>query len=64
MNQHLYRLGRPKSRRPQAVLQTVTLFYIHCDMQVCVTRKLIGMNLLLYTVEGKLSKKAIAVIRD
>jgi hypothetical protein len=22
--------GRPKSRRPQAVLQTVTLFYIHC----------------------------------
>jgi hypothetical protein len=23
--------GRPKSRRPQAVLQTVTLFYIHCD---------------------------------
>jgi hypothetical protein len=22
--------GRPKSRRPQAILQTVTLFYIHC----------------------------------
>jgi hypothetical protein len=23
--------GRPKSRRPQAILQTVALFYIHCE---------------------------------
>jgi hypothetical protein len=26
--------GLPKSRRPQAVLKTVTLFYIHCGYTI------------------------------